>query len=121
MTDSSTTSSPHICSKTWCHTELPANYRWKTCNHCRECDRKTKRTQRASEKAKKAASVSKKAGSKRRKGEDTSDTSDTSEDEQPTRHRKENVADGIDLGFLDDEDDMSSDEEEVSRIHKEEN
>ena len=60
-----------------------------------------------------------KAGSKRKNNEDTSDTSDTSEDEQPTHHRMDNVADGIDLGFLDNEDDMSSDEEKVSQIHKE--
>jgi len=109
---------PQTCSKTWCHRELPTNYRWKTCDHCRECDRKTKRAQRASVKAKKEAVTLKQAGDKRKRVPDSSDASDTSEDEQPTRHRKENAASGMDMDFLDDEDnDLPSDEEEVRQFH----
>ena len=117
MEGTDTERNPQTCSKTWCHRELPTNYRWKTCDHCRECDRKTKRTQRASDKVKKEAATLKQAGDKRKR---VPDSSDTSKDEQPTHHRKENAASGMDMDFLDDEDDedLSSDKEEVCQVHK---
>ena len=37
-----------------------------------------------------------------------SSTSDMSEDEQLTHQKKENMADGTDMSFLDDEDDVLS-------------
>ncbi|KAG6835378.1 hypothetical protein H0H93_002014, partial [Arthromyces matolae] len=92
-----------VCSKTWCHQELPENYRFRTCPHCRERDCETKRAQRRRQSEKKGQAQGPDKENKRPR--------DGSENDAPpsTRTRKEN-SDGI--AIIEDSDDSDSEKED---------
>ncbi|KAG6834276.1 hypothetical protein H0H93_010729, partial [Arthromyces matolae] len=91
-----------ICSKPWCHQELPENSRFQSCPHCRACDREAKRAQRRRQSEKGQGSDKSRENKRPRDG---------SEDDAPpsTRTRREN-GDGI--GTIEDSDDSDSEKED---------
>lgn len=117
----STENSPTcLCAKSWCKNDLPANFRWKICDHCRELDRHTKRRQCKHEKEKKKA----KEGSSRRAQADNSSASDTEASHMentadcPSKRPRKSGSVSLPYVVSDDTDDNSDDIDEKGRNAK---
>ena len=106
---------PRICSKAWCNRQIPANCRWKQCDHCRERDRATQRqrTQRLKEQAERNNTTTGDS-SKRGKRNEESSSSEDEEDSRPSRRARLDGGGGG-PSFLDDQDDELDMTEEVLR------
>lgn len=108
-----------ICSKSWCHTELPSGYRWKQCDNCREKDRNTRRAKTARDRQTTGRLVSAKKETQDDTSNEELDSSSTDTEAEPPlkRVRKEVDLKGHEL--VDSESDHQFNEDSDENLVKE--